>query len=156
MNRFRDELRIIPRAAWTAAVLVFAGFFLFMFTWVIPHDPDLKLWPLWGRTLFSVIALPLFVYVLLIGYVNGDAKRRGMRRVLWTLLAIFIPNAIGVILYFILRDPLLVPCRECGSMVRQGFAFCPKCGATLANACPQCRKATESGWTHCAYCGAKL
>ena len=31
----------------------------------------------------------LFVLVVLIGYVNGDAKRRGMRHVLWTLLAIF-------------------------------------------------------------------
>ena len=29
---------------------------------------------------------------------------------LWTLLAIFIPNAIGIILYFILRDPVPVPC----------------------------------------------
>ncbi len=51
--------------------------------------------------------MPLFVLVLLIGYVYADAKRRGMRYVMWTLLAIFIPNAIGIILYFVMRDPLL-------------------------------------------------
>jgi hypothetical protein len=57
----------------------------------------------------------LLVFVLLIGYVNGDARRRGMRYVLWTLLAIFIPNAIGIILYFVLRDPLMRVCQQCGT-----------------------------------------
>src|SRR5439155_1160300 len=41
-------------------------------------------------------------YVLLIGYVNRDAGRRGMSRLGWTLLAIFIPNALGIVLYFVL------------------------------------------------------
>ncbi|MGA7226575.1 MAG: PLDc N-terminal domain-containing protein, partial [Candidatus Acidiferrales bacterium] len=50
------------------------------------------------------------VWILMIGYVYGDAKRRGMRHVMWTLLAIFIPDMIGVILYFILRDPLMNKC----------------------------------------------
>ena len=31
-----------------------------------------------------------------------------MNYVMWTLLAIFIPSAVGVILYFILRDPIAV------------------------------------------------
>ncbi len=157
MNRFRDELGVIPGAAWWVAVVVAACMFSLMYWVAIPGDAKLRLWPLWADILFSAgISLPLVALVLLIGYVNGDAKRRGMRRVMWTLLAIFIPNAIGIILYFIMRDPLLTPCPQCGSMVRQGFAFCPKCGASLANACPGCRKAIEPSWTHCAYCGAKL
>ena len=54
------------------------------------------------------ILLPMFLagYTLLIGYIYGDARRRGMRYVMWTLLAIFLFNGIGIILYFILREPL--------------------------------------------------
>jgi predicted amidophosphoribosyltransferase len=94
--------------------------------------------------------------VLLVGYVYSDAKRRGMRYVLWTWLAALIPNAIGIILYFVLREPLLVNCTHCGAQARPGFTFCPKCGGSLSPACPQCRRAVEPGWTHCVQCGASL
>jgi RNA polymerase subunit RPABC4/transcription elongation factor Spt4 len=94
--------------------------------------------------------------VLLIGYVNADARRRGMRYVMWTLLAIFIPNAIGIIVYFILREPILRPCPNCSQIVKPGYAFCPHCGCNLAPACPNCRRAVEPGWKNCAACGASL
>ena len=90
--------------------------------------------------------LVLAIGVLLIGYVNGDARRRGMRYVMWTLLAIFIPNAVGIILYFILRDPILKPCPQCGHIVRPGFTFCPHCGTSLQPTCPNCGKGVEPGW----------
>jgi hypothetical protein len=110
-----------------------------------------------GKLAMSVLpGIPIFILVLLIGYVYADAKRRGMRYVMWTWLATLIPNAIGIILYFVLRDPLFVNCTQCGAQVRPGFAFCPKCGGSLALACPQCRGAVEQGWTHCAHCGASL
>jgi hypothetical protein len=120
-------------------------------------DPEGRNWPLAGKLAMSILpGLPLLVLVLLIGYVYADAKRRGMRYVMWTLLAIFIPNAIGIILYFVLRDPLLVHCSHCGAEARHGFSFCARCGGPLALACPQCRRAIEPGWTHCVYCGASL
>ena len=78
----------------------------------------------------------LGAFVLLVGYVFADARRRGMKHVLWTLLAIFIPNAIGIILYFILRDPIPVPCPACGTPARKGHAFCAGCGAAVRTACP--------------------
>ena len=98
----------------------------------------------------------LGAYVLLVGYVFADARRRGMKHVLWTLLAIFIPNAIGIILYFILRDPIPVPCPACGTPARKGHAFCAGCGAAVRTACPQCRQPIETGWRNCARCGAAL
>lgn len=109
------------------------------------------------RACFALL-IPLFLaaWVLLIGYVNGDARRRGMRYVMWTLLAIFIPNAIGVILYFLMRDPLPFPCPACGKQVGGAFTFCPHCGANLARACPKCKRAVERSWANCAYCGTKL
>ena len=50
-------------------------------------------------------------YLLLIGYITRDARRRGMSPVLWTFVAILVPNALGIILYFILRhaDPQCLP-----------------------------------------------
>ena len=75
---------------------------------------------------------------------------------MWVLLAIFIPNMIGFILYFILRDPILKPCPQCGKGVGPGFAYCPSCGATLAQTCPNCHRTVEPHWSHCGHCGSRL
>jgi endonuclease III len=95
-------------------------------------------------------------WVALIGYIYGDAKRRQMRYVMWTLLSIFIPNAIGMILYFILRDPLPKPCPGCGHVEKAKFPFCPHCGTLLQPTCQKCDKPVEPTWANCAYCGQQL
>jgi RNA polymerase subunit RPABC4/transcription elongation factor Spt4 len=108
--------------------------------------------------IFLPVVPPLLMagFTLVVGYVYGDARRRGMRYVMWTLLAIFIPNGIGVILYFILREPMPSHCSKCGAAAKQGHAFCPVCGAGILPACAQCHRAGQPGWSHCAWCGAKL
>jgi len=157
MSRFREELDLIPNAARIVAVLVWGGFFALMMLGPFHHDPELRHWPFIARAALCVLpGAPLACLAMLVGYVYADAKRRGMRYVMWTWLAALIPNAIGIILYFILREPLLVYCPKCGARVRQNFPFCPACGNSLAHACPQCRGAVEPGWTHCAHCGAAL
>jgi hypothetical protein len=95
-------------------------------------------------------------FVCLCGYVFGDAKRRAMNHVVWTLIAILVPNAIGIILYFILRDPIPVPCPSCGTPSRKGHAFCASCGAAVRAACGQCRQPLEAGWRVCPRCGTPL
>ncbi len=90
-----------------------------------------------------LVPLALAGYTVLIGYVYGDARRRGMRYVMWTLLAIFLVNGIGIILYFILREPLLAYCSRCGAGVQHAFAFCPHCGAGVLPACPSCRRVIQ-------------
>ena len=157
MSKLREEMRVIPTGAWVTAIVLYVALVVLSWRVFIPHDEDFGSWPRWSLTFFTFV-MPMFlaVYVLLVGYVAGDARRRGMRYVMWTLLVIFIPNAIGVILYFILREPLLVACRSCGTQVRQGFAFCSKCGTALAHACQECRSAVQPGWSHCTKCGAKL
>jgi len=67
-------------------------------------------------------------FVLALGYVYGDAARRGMPPALWTLTVFLVPNLVGFLLYFLLRKPLLEPCRQCGRGVAPGLAFCPSCG----------------------------
>ena len=157
MNRLRQEMELIPRTAWMVANCAWLAFFLLMMLLPFQMDPKARFWPLPAKLVLAMLpGIPLFILVLLIGYVYADARRRGMRYVMWTLLAIFIPNAIGIVLYFILRDPIPVPCAQCGGPLRPGQAFCPRCGAATAHACPQCRRAVEPGWSHCASCGVAL
>ena len=151
MSRFPEEMKVIPWVAWVVAVCTGLGFALLLQLQGLPNDS--KLIQVCFATLMGMI---LFIYALLIGYVNGDARRRGMRYVMWTLLSIFIPNGIGIILYFILRDPLPQACPKCGVTVRSKGAFCPACGAALTNTCPACHCAVEPGWSHCTSCGAEL
>lgn len=156
MSRFSDEVRIIPAVARIFAVLVWIGMFVLLFT-VLSNDPKTGLWPVAGRLAFSIWpGLLLGVLVMFWGYINADAKRRGMRYVMWTLLAIFLPNTLGIILYFILREPLLSQCPKCGAQGRVNFTFCPQCGAELATTCPSCKRPTEPGWKSCPYCRAAL
>jgi RNA polymerase subunit RPABC4/transcription elongation factor Spt4 len=158
MSSFTEELKIIPKTARIIAGFAYVAavvFWILMF--LFSHDREMQSLPEAGK--IAVVLLPgviLACYVLLIGYVNGDARRRGMRYVMWTLLAMFIPNAIGIILYFILRDPLMKPCPGCSLIVRPGFTFCPHCGTSLRPTCSNCGKAVEIGWANCPQCGTKL
>lgn len=155
MSRFSREMSIIPTPARVLAALVYVLFSGGMFAlFHFGSKQDMPEVAQWAVTIFA--GIPLAIYVLLIGYVNADAKRRGMRYIMWTLLAIFIPNAIGIIVYFILRDPVMKPCPNCSQIAKPGFAFCPHCGYNLAPACPNCRRAVEPGWKNCAACGASL
>jgi hypothetical protein len=161
MTRFDQEWALVPVPARWIAVLVFlamAGLMasLFLLPLLLEHDYKglLFVFPLF--LLSSIGAVFLAVFVLLVGYVYGDARRRGMNEVLWTLLAIFIPSAVGIILYVSLRDPIPVPCPSCGTPARKGYAYCASCGAAVRAPCPQCRQPVEAGWRNCVHCGAPL
>jgi len=152
----RNFLQVVPLPAKVIAVIATLGAALPVRFFGLSQDPKMARWEPWQKDLFCLIFLIVFFYILLIGYVCGDAKRRGMRQVLWTLLAIFIPNGIGIILYFILRDPLPTPCPVCRAPVRAGFAYCPKCATPIKRACDGCGRALETDWVACAYCGKRL
>jgi len=145
--------RVIPFACWVTACIVFLVFCLLLGL-VLTQVDDV---PVAVKFIIAIVApLLLAGYTLVIGYVYGDARRRGMRYMMWTLLAIFLFNGIGVILYFILRDPLLVYCPRCGAGVQPSHAFCPRCGAGVQPACRACHRTVQIGWTHCAWCGNQL
>jgi RNA polymerase subunit RPABC4/transcription elongation factor Spt4 len=156
---FWRNVGLIRPAAWVVALALFLGVQGLFWLVVYPHGDPKELeklsdvgkicLPLLGGTL-------LLAYVLLIGFVYVDAKRRGMRYVMWTLLAIFIPNTIGIILYFVMRDPMPTPCPKCSRLSAQSFTFCPSCGAELMRTCKACHKKLGPGWSNCAYCGTSL
>ena len=145
--------RVIPFAAWvTAGVVFLVGFLGLSLLFIMVHDV-----PVSFRFLVPILVPLIWAgYTVLVGYVYGDARRRGMRYVMWTLLAIFLFNGIGVILYFILREPLQVYCSRCGAGVQPSHAFCPRCGAGVQPACAACHRILQPGWTHCAWCGNQL
>jgi hypothetical protein len=153
-STFRSEMSIIPGWAKVLAV-AFAICLLLLVPELIRRDPTPP--PKAAQYLIAAVgAMVIAVLVLLIGYVNRDAGRRGMSRVAWTLIVIFVPNALGFILYFLLRKPLLQTCPRCAAVVRPDFNFCPKCDCKLATTCPACSRAVEPGDLFCAHCGADL
>jgi hypothetical protein len=69
------------------------------------------------------------IWVLGLGYVYADARRRNMPHIPWTLVAAVVPNLLGFLLYFVLRKPLASPCPHCGQPKTPDQLFCPWCGA---------------------------
>ena len=148
------EIQIVPWWAWAIAGIVFvAAQWYFNLEMVRhPHAP-----PAWVRPLFGILAgVGGAGYVVLIGYVNRDAKRRGMSSLLWTLVAILVPNLLGILLYFVLRQPLVRDCPQCGNAVQSGFNFCPRCSYRLAPGCPECQRIVGVNDDYCPHCGTSL
>ena len=154
-TNLNQEVRLVPWWAWGLAG---AGFLCmqWLFHAYIPvhgHNPP----PLEVRSLLSfVTGAAIGIYFLMLGYVSVDAKRRGMNRALWTVIVVLVPNGIGFILYFILRQPIQGNCPACGAGVQSGFNFCPKCNHKLVPTCGVCQRTLRPGDTFCPYCGTKV
>jgi RNA polymerase subunit RPABC4/transcription elongation factor Spt4 len=148
------EIKIIPAWAWVLAAIVFfiAQYF---FNVMVARQPNAP--PAWARPLLGLaLGLVAGCFLLLIGYINRDAKRRGMSPTLWTIVAVVIPNALGILLYFVLRQPLQSACPQCGNAVQAGFSFCPRCSYKLSPSCPQCQRVVGVDDVYCPYCGTSL
>lgn len=151
---FRAELRIIPGWAWALAAIAFLAA-LWYFNIPLAHAESPP--PAWARPLLGILAGAGGVaFLALIGYVSGDARRRGMSPVLWTIVVVIIPNALGFVLYFLLRQPLRKACTQCGYFVEAGFNFCPRCSCKLSPSCPQCQHVVSASDIYCPYCGSAL
>jgi MFS family permease len=151
----REEIRLIPKAMVAVAALGLLGMEALLICVAFRHDPHAP--PMALQVLIATLAgIVLGVIMLLIGYVNRDAKRRGMNYGLWTILVIFIPYAMGYVIYFLVRHPIPGKCPQCGATTNPAFNFCPKCKFNLHPACPQCHRGIEVGALFCPYCSADL
>lgn len=153
--RFVDEFRIIPRWIKILTITLFiVGQVVAQVAYIFFRSQgDLLIAYVGiaaGAALFPSIVLMLF------GYVNRDAKRRGMNSTLWTLLAIFVPYGIGLIIYFLMREPLPYNCPGCGATVNARFNFCPDCKYNLRPSCPQCKREVRLQDHYCPYCAQEL
>jgi hypothetical protein len=158
-TKLRSELDLIPRWARLLAVLAAAGPLV---GWSV------VMWPIRSLEAREIVprllalGLALFMgslvagVVLLTGYVNRDARRRGMSAALWTLLVLVIPNGLGFVVYFIARQPLKAPCPQCGAAAPLGVSFCASCGFKIAPVCPQCGRPVVADQPYCPHCGVAL
>ncbi|HLY59497.1 MAG TPA: zinc ribbon domain-containing protein [Terriglobia bacterium] len=152
--RFSEEMRIIPGWAYALSFVLLIAIEI-----LVPimrrHDahpvPFLAFVPI-----MTFVGLLVAALGLLIGYVNRDAKRRGMNAALWTILVCVIPNAIGFIIYFLAREPMVFKCPQCSETVSARFNFCPKCKFNLNPTCPECKHAVRPGDRYCPFCAHDL
>jgi hypothetical protein len=152
-RRLAAETNIVPRWAWVLAAVAFVGAQLF-FNFFDAVTGDL------ARSLRLVLGATVGVggsgYILFVGYINADASRRQMSAALWTLVAILIPHGLGIVLYFLLRQPLSSVCPQCAATVEQGAQFCPRCSYKLRPSCPQCQREVRADDAFCPHCAAPL
>jgi hypothetical protein len=78
-----------------------------------------------------VVGVCAAIWLLCLGFVFADARRRDMRAVLWVLVAALFPHLLGFLLYFVLRQPIAATCTHCGMAVSNSQRFCPSCGTSL-------------------------
>jgi hypothetical protein len=153
-SQSKDEIRIF--APW--AYYVFAAVFVIitvLFVTVVGLDPKAPRLPV--RCLLGLLCgAVLGCYAVLIGYINQDAGHRSMSRLLWTLIAILVPNGLGIVLYFVLCKPRVARCPQCDAQVEPGFSFCPRCRTRLRPICPHCQRSVDLGDKFCPYCGGSL
>ncbi len=156
MSSFSARLKIVPRAAWITGCILSVVLILPLAIGPMRFDSEMRAWPPIAKA-GILIAPPILImaYSLLAGFIYADAKRRRMRHVMWAWLAL-VPYFVGVILYFILRDPLPTPCLQCGRDVPRDYAFCPGCGASIHPKCSQCGQSLERTWSNCPHCGAAI
>ena len=130
---FRESfLSVVPRPAKViAATLLSIAVTVGVITGSLrpPHGPHAPILGGFVGLLGGTFVGGLFlVWVLCLGYVYGDARRRNMPAVPWLLVALFVPNLLGFLLYFVLRKSLARPCPQCGQAITPEQRFCSWCG----------------------------
>ncbi len=109
-------------------------------------------------TIGILVLLLIFCIPVLIGiYVYRDASRRGMNAVLWTLIAVFTPSLLGLIIYLLVRNNYSdLTCPNCNAPVEESFVVCPSCRTKLRPTCPACSAPVQTTWQVCPHCGEPL
>ena len=148
-----DQLSMIPTWSVVLAIIVFAAV-QYLFHGVLPHRRT-ELLPMrllmgysWGTAFAS--------YVLLVGYVSRDVRRRRMPAGLWMLIVVVMPGGIGAVVYFLLRQPMMIPCPHCSTEINSSVHFCPQCRFQLAPVCGRCFREVQITDVYCMQCGHDL
>jgi hypothetical protein len=132
--KIRNFLSIVPQAVkrWASVI---AGCVLLIGLVVGYHGAEqaanqaaaLRTMLIFGSAgLFGGVAIATWLVCL--GFVFADARRRAMRPVLWVLVATLFPHLLGFLLYFVLRQPIASPCTHCGQTIPLNQQFCAWCG----------------------------
>jgi len=148
-----DSLRMIPLWSSILAVVVFIGWMYFMNSGPPPHHHPSPLQQATHLAFVFTTGTALASYVLLVGYVSRDVKRRAMSAPMWMLIVLVMPGGMGAIVYFLLRHPILVRCPHCTTELPEGVHFCPQCRFQMAPVCGQCFRGVQITDAYCPQCG---
>jgi hypothetical protein len=125
----RRFLSVVPKAVRTWS-LVIAGCGVLIGLGVGYHEaqgPGLRTMSIYaGAGLFGGVVTA--AWLLCLGFVFADARRRAMRPFLWVLVAALFPHLLGFLLYFVMRQPLASTCSHCGQTMTLSQPFCAWCG----------------------------
>jgi hypothetical protein len=126
----RQSLSVVPKAVqiWS---LVIAGCAVLIGLGAGYHEaqgPALRTMSIYaGAGLFGGVVIA--AWLLCLGFVFADARRRAMRPFLWVLVAALFPHLLGFLLYFVLRQPIASTCSHCGRTISLNERFCSWCGS---------------------------
>jgi hypothetical protein len=148
-----SELSLIPAWSIVLAVVVFVAA-QYVFHVLMPHHRP-ELLPMRLMMSYSCGTL-LASYILMIGYVSRDVRRRSMSPGLWMLIVIVMPGGVGAVVYFLLRQPVLTRCPHCTTEIASTFHFCPQCQFQMAPVCGQCFRGVSITDVYCTQCGHDL
>lgn len=112
-------------------------------------------WTFFIITMIIVGVILFILYLKLLIWVYNDAKKRNMDELIW-LLIVVVTGLIGLIIYLIVRDPLVAkkpeqppkpktPQQEPKVEEKREVKYCPACGSPV----------TEKA-DFCSLCGEKL
>jgi ABC-type Fe3+ transport system permease subunit len=171
-TRFRDEFRIVPRWLIVLVLVLFIGAqvggLIGNFGMHTMSNPTGQIWPYPNNSALSALcvagiitgaSIPIAAFLLLVGYVSRDSRRRGMNSGLWTILVVVLSPAwlaLGFFIYFLMREPLPYNCPQCASTVGARFNYCPNCKCNLRPSCPQCKREVGELDKFCPYCACEL
>ncbi len=150
-----NGLGIIP--LWSVLLAVAASIaVLFFFNQHLPPPRFRR--PGWTTTHWMFVytmVTAVASYILMLGYVSRDARRRGMPVALW-MIVVLMPGYIGGVVYFLLRQPIMVRCPNCTTELMAGTHFCPQCRFQMAPVCGQCFRGVQITDVYCQQCGHDL
>ena len=154
--RVNDDERMIPM--WSIVASAIAFLLVEYYFWIIAptqrhHEP-----PSIGLRIYFNLSWGFLaaLYVLMVGYVSKDAPRRAMSTRFWMLICVAMPPGIGIVLYFLLRQPEVSRCAACGTHVQSDFHFCPQCNFQLTANCGNCFRTVRATDQYCTRCGHEL
>src|SRR5260370_14698172 len=137
---FREEIKIVPEwLVWTCVVLWLLAVAIGTLVNLSgvngqTFPPDLAGHPVFASLalagIVTLISAIIAIWLLALGYVYRDARRRGMNGGLWMLLCMLLSwpfFAIGFIIYFQVLQPLPFPCPRSRTIVASRLHLCPSC-----------------------------
>jgi len=146
-----DGLKMIPLWSVLLAIAVSVGVLIY-FNHVPPPRRRPGSLPMHWIFMYTIVTT-LASYILLLGYVSRDLKRRNMPAALWMLIVAVMPYGIGAVVYFLLRQPIMIRCPNCTTELTAGVHFCPQCRFQLAPVCGQCFRSVQITDAYCPQCG---